>query len=493
MSERASRAGLVIILAVYALLASLYAVETPAWQVPDEPAHYNYVVHVATENRLPVLEAGDFDAGYLEEIKARRFPPEMSVEPIRYESHQPPLYYILAAGVYRLAVAVGAPTLLALRLFSVALGVISLALAYRAVRILIPRQPIIALGATAFAATLPMHVAMTAGINNDVLTELILGIVAIAVLPSRPDGWTRRDIVRVGALLGLAFLTKMQSYVAFALACVCLYRDATGGTLDPRRLRWRHALQAAGLLGIAFVVASPWLVRNAIVYGLGDLLALQRHDLVVQGQLTTSDYLAVHGWPGLLRDGLQTTFQSFWGQFGWMGVLLDRRLYMALAVLSAAAVWGLVLYGARFLAIPPHERVHRLADPLLLTVWLLVPLAGYLWWNTRFVQHQGRYLFPALIPIGIAATVGLLELFRRPLRLTLIPLGIGIVILLVWGIVRRDLPLFPLALLLASGCGLYAAHYLHQWRHGLPLAVCYGGLAVLSALSLYVYILPALT
>ena len=30
-----------------------------------------------------------------------------------------------------------------------------------------------------------------------------------------------------------------------------------------------------------------------------------------------------------------------------------------------------------------------------------------MWYNLTFVQHQGRYLFPALIPIGTASALGL--------------------------------------------------------------------------------------
>jgi len=30
-------------------------------------------------------------------------------------------------------------------------------------------------------------------------------------------------------------------------------------------------------------------------------------------------------------------------------------------------------------------------------------------YNLKFVQHQGRYLFPALVPIGLAFALGLLE------------------------------------------------------------------------------------
>ena len=75
----------------------------PAWQAPDEPAHYNYIRYLAETGRFPVLQMGDYPHDYLEEIKSRRFPPDLSIDPIRYEYHQPPLYYSLAAPVYLLA------------------------------------------------------------------------------------------------------------------------------------------------------------------------------------------------------------------------------------------------------------------------------------------------------------------------------------------------------------------------------------------------------
>ena len=70
----------VFIIVAYLLTGILYAVRTPPWQAPDEPAHYNYVKYLAENHRLPVLQMGDYPHDYLEEIKAKRFPPEMSVD-----------------------------------------------------------------------------------------------------------------------------------------------------------------------------------------------------------------------------------------------------------------------------------------------------------------------------------------------------------------------------------------------------------------------------
>ena len=109
---------LLLVLLVYLALVALFAFKTPPWQNPDEPAHYNYVAYLATEGKLPVLQMGDYDGAYLERLKAEKFPPALSIDPVRYEFHQPPLYYLLAAPVYWLS----GGSLLALRLFSAVLG-----------------------------------------------------------------------------------------------------------------------------------------------------------------------------------------------------------------------------------------------------------------------------------------------------------------------------------------------------------------------------------
>ena len=50
---------------------------------------------------------------------------------------------------------------------------------------------------------------------------------------------------------------------------------------------------------------------------------------------------------------------------------------------------------------------------LLLACSGLLTLSTYLGYNLTFYQAQGRYLFPALIPLGLAWSFGLRESLRR--------------------------------------------------------------------------------
>jgi 4-amino-4-deoxy-L-arabinose transferase-like glycosyltransferase len=390
-----TRVLLAAIVIVYVAIGALYAALTPAWQVPDEPAHYNYVESLAEGEGFPVLEPSDYDQELLGELTSRGFPPELSTEPLEYEDHQPPLYYLLATPVFLLFDGM----LLPIRLVSVLLGAALLLVAFGVVRAVFPSEPAVALAATAFIAFLPQHVAMTAGVNNDVLGELVVAG-ALLLLVRYVSGGGDRPWVG-GLVLGLGLLTKTTAYISLGTAAVSI-------AIRWRRERhdWRWAAsQAVWMLIPALLLSAAWFARNGLTYGWPDLLGLGRHADVVAGQPRTSEWLAEFGWLGLVERLVQTTFRSFWGQFGWMGVPLPTRLYQLLTLLDLGVLGGFVwwLLDRR----RPRLTASQRAAVALLVVSCTFTVLAFLWYNLTFVQHQGRYLFPALIPIGSAVALGL--------------------------------------------------------------------------------------
>jgi 4-amino-4-deoxy-L-arabinose transferase-like glycosyltransferase len=385
---------LAAIAVAYVVIGVLYAVFTPTWQVPDEPAHYNYVRALAEGRGLPVIEIGDYDQDYLELLKSQRFPSELSIDSIEYEDHQPPLYYLLATPIYWLF----GGAVLSLRLLSVLIGAGVLVVAFGIVRTIFPARPALALVVAAFIAFIPQHVAMNAGVENDALAELVVAgtLWALVVyLGGYQRPWP------VGLLLATTLLTKTTAYGVVGVAVTAV---ALRWRLERRTWRWA-AGQLAWMLVPALVISAPWFIRNGIVYGWHDPLGLARHNAVVEGQPRSAEWLALYGWGGLLSRMARTTFQSFWGQFGWMGVVLPARIYQTLALLSALLAAGFLwwLLDRR----RPHLTPPQSASLLLLLVSCLLTVLSFLWYNLTFVQHQGRYLFPALVPIGTAVALGL--------------------------------------------------------------------------------------
>lgn len=375
------------------MIGILYAVYTPNWQVPDEPAHYNYIQHLAEVGSLPVLHEGDYDQNYLGQLTANGFPPHMSVDSLRYEHHQPPLYYLLATPVYRIMNG----SLLALRLFSLVLGAGVVILSGLAVICLFPRSVPLALTTAGFIAFLPQHVSMMAAVNNDSLAELWVALALWIMFRSRiaAPAAQRRTYWVLGFVIGMAFLTKTTVYaLAPALVLILVLR------VRRTRGKWKHL---AELFVPMLLLGMLWWGRNIAVYGWPDLMGLERHAAVVVGQPRTAEWLSEHGVVEVIVRFLRTTFTSFWGQFGWMGVLMDRRVYELLEIFSVIVLSG---FGIAFLRRPPITAVQR--DGLLVLFALgMVTIVQYLIYNLTFVQHQGRYLFPALLPFALSVSIGL--------------------------------------------------------------------------------------
>lgn len=398
---RAFWAGVLMLLVGFYAVGTLYAVYTPIWQAPDEPAHYNYIREIVETGQLPVIDFADYDQAYLSRLTSEGFPPELSVDSVRYEGHQPPLYYLLAIPVY----GASGGSVLVLRLFSLALGVVTVLGAVLATRTLFPGADWLALGVGVFVAFVPQHVAILASVNNDSLAGAVLavGLWQLFVMMRRgaddPADWAR-----VGVVVALAIATKTTVYL-FALAA------ALGWLLtvwDGRGWRpgWttRMVLVAAGWLVLPSVaVAGMWWGRNVLTYGWPDFLGLIQHDLVVIGQPRTAAWIELYGLGEVLRRLVTTTFNSFWGQFGWMGVPMPPRYYMAL--------WGFVALvltggGLALWAKPRVDADQRRGLAVLVAVTVLA-VAAFGYYNLSFVQHQGRYLFPALIPLGVGVMGGL--------------------------------------------------------------------------------------
>lgn len=421
---RSATFAFVGLLLVYGLIAALFATRIPAWQVPDEPAHYNYTRQVAQTGQLPVLEPSDWTANFSPPGPDKR---DIAYENLTYEDHQPPLFYLSAVPVFQLT----GGSLTALRLWSVFISLFSLIFAYLTLRAIFPAQAWVALAATAFMAFLPQRVHMMAGFNNDSLSEAMIALVVfLCVRMLLRRGALKsgeRDRVSVGALLGIGIATgvalwvKAQTYLLLPLIGIALLMALARGKIGVRAL--------VGVPVLALLIAAPWWLRNINLYGGTDFLGLQRHDAVVAGQLTSAQHLAEVGTGGFVRELLQTTFQSFWGQFGWMSIPIDRRLYIALlgfTVVSALLFVGWWLRdggrktedgertasadNASVLGLPSSVASSALT---LLACLALGAVLAFVWYNTKFVQFQGRYLYPGMIPIALMFTFGWQWVLRR--------------------------------------------------------------------------------
>ena len=396
------RFALPLLLLCYLVFAAYHASLVPTGQTgfqnaPDEAAHVLYARKLAA-GRLPTKESS-------------------ASEPKGYEWHQPPLYYGLAA----LLLPLGEK---AMRSASILCGLIGLLLIYRAARLLLPDEPIYALNAVGFSALLPTHIAITSTVNNDALLEVCFGWVLLLLFESLRSGFTLWRAGWLGLALGTALLTKATALLLLPIALLALLLFRRAGE-TPRSL-----LRGTGwTLTVMLAVCGWWLIRNGLLYG--EPLPLRAFQESFTGTAQAGDMAAqLGGWSGYFLLVGQWTFQSFWAVYGTMqdaerGIprFLEPRLYLLAGLLTLLSCLGLAV--AHFRSKTDLNQTQRAMLWLLFATLGLVALSffGFL---LRYFQTQGRYLYPAMLPLSLLFALG----WRYALPRRYAPLASGLLMAL---------------------------------------------------------------
>src|SRR4029453_350428 len=145
----------VFVLAFVVRLAYLFV--PPPFQSPDEYSHYSYVRFVHTFGHLPVQS-------------------NPATQPEELEFHQPPLYYILAAAIFRSTNFVNARPLLPMRFMNFLLSMFTIGIAYFFASSVFPENRFaVAIMCTA-VALLPTYSYLSATMRNGVLATFFASL-----------------------------------------------------------------------------------------------------------------------------------------------------------------------------------------------------------------------------------------------------------------------------------------------------------------------------
>lgn len=362
--------------------------QVPDVGAPDERQHANYVTHLLDGKGFPVLDPKD---------------PQLDEN---YQSHQPPLYYLLAAGWAKVVGAdPGDPSTGGrIRWLNVLFGIATVIGTAVAASVAFGRA---SLGWTAgaFVGLLPMFLALSGAIGNDpLLFALGAWFLAVSAIGIR-DGWTPARAALLGLAAGLGLLTK-TSALAFLLAIPIATWPDSGGSKKAKDLR---PLIIA--FGLALLIVLPWWLRNQSLYG--DVLGLRAFNSAFMGSPKAAIFVEGLGAKAYWLDMVGWwTLRSFFGAFGYMDLFLPDGLYRLLAALFL--VFAVIGMGFRGRIEDSPEGLQRRFSLVCGFVVLIVALQ-FLNFNAEYFQGQARYLFPALPAFGIVLALGV-ERLAGPLR-----------------------------------------------------------------------------
>jgi len=346
------------------------AAAVPPLFAPDESGHALYVRSVATQWDFPVLSGNRV---WAQETGADEF-------------IQPPVFYVAAAGVYRLF-GDSPRGLYAIRGLNAVLGTATVAVAYLLALTAARWRRDVALMAAAFAGLLPMAAANSASVSNDALTTLLsTALLLVVVKGTVRRSASARDCIMAAALLALLLNTKPSGVI---LAPTML-AWATLLKLHARR-RWWCPL---GAMLAGFGAALPWWVlRNRPAYG--DLLGINVNWPSAPGAL----HLRV------IRTTI-TWIRSAFVIYGGHNEISPKSVY--LIPITAMVAVGLVALAWRvWRGALSRRQVEDLAPLLTVCAGATAALYSY---GVAYDQGQGRYFMPALAALSVLVCMGLADL-----------------------------------------------------------------------------------
>jgi hypothetical protein len=460
---RAHAGGIVAVLCVYAAIRIfIFAAAFPLFNITDEGSHFlairmfaaghlpgkqlppvdpefarTFILYWSPEYthsqeyldrygpRIPLYQLSPQarQAAYGQTFYADKFK-DWSHKP-NFEAQAPPLYYIVAAGWYRLGAALGIKDwALAywIRFLNPIIYALLVWLCYKFVRKVYPERVFLHFAVPALIAVFPQDVFF--GMNRDVLSAPLTAAALLLMMKAVDRSDQNWSLVVASFLVGLTFLVEVSNCVLFGVLAATFW--FWGRRPDIPRLRKIWALNASALAAITPPLL--WMARNYLVIGnLTGFKAKMQELTWTTKPLADVFHHPLFSWDGLSYFLLQLT-RTFWhGEYLWHGHWMR----------SAGADWFYVFSSLLMLVVFSLSwvRQRRALSPLqmLAGVQALFLIAGSVLFlaaiSLPFDFHDcifpsrlrpffisGRIISGALLPFVLIYSIGLetvLNCFRK--------------------------------------------------------------------------------
>jgi 4-amino-4-deoxy-L-arabinose transferase-like glycosyltransferase len=420
---------------VAALLLFLFALSArfsmvaivPPWQGPDEPRQFEYARLlvdkrgqlwregrlIRMDDTVPELQSeiiASMARNHFWEYTNRPPPPVLPASfydlwqgsSSQLKQTYSPYHLFLAAVLLPFESAPLERQLYAARLASAVLSALTVLVAYRAGRELVPDDPFVAVVAAGFVATLPMHVFMGGVVNTDNVVTLLGGLAVLFATLVMRRGPNARRLVLLLVTIAFAVAAK-RAALALVPALVLALAVGLAGLQQcsfRRPLLMLCAALGVGLAGAALLTPLTR-VNDALEY-----YFLNEPDQIAR--LFDGRLMSPQTW-GLVPRYIVELHRSFWGVFGWYNVPMSPRYYQVLTAVTIGCGLGLLL---RLLTRqsgnePGHRQVALFGlYPLIVATLVLVAVVERLSYLDMTGNPQGRYLFVAIVPIGVLFALG---------------------------------------------------------------------------------------
>jgi len=367
------------------VFGTIYVFKVPLWAPSDERAHMSYIVAVAHTGNLPVI--GEDHA--------------------TYEAHQPPLFYVVAAGAYKIFESRGWQfSGYCLRTLCFVLHLAAFTIAILIYRQYLSRHREILLASVSLFAFDPSLLAFCCAISNDSLAFLIATIWGYLLCRNRFEVSSARHALLIGFVVGLGLLCKLTFAPFLVLSLLYSFR--------PGKVKQSLANCVCMILVVS-VMLAPWIWHNWLVYG-----AATAQARVIDISPPAGDLFHLN-WKSLLA------YHFVPSEFWMNEVKVPLWLQIGLVVAALIGVLGLF---RSFYSLGAWNHEERKFVLFCLATYS-INLAAWLW-TALFVQQGAvRWVFGSFFALAVVFSLGLLAWFQNCSERLRLTLGASIVLGLV--------------------------------------------------------------
>jgi len=451
-----------LIWACFLVRGFFYSSLFPLWEGYDEFSHFAYIQHLSNCHCLPIPQQSEVSTEIQESLRLVPLPwelrdmpspslthdaywnlssdvrndrrnqfanlsPQLAHEtatgtaPLFWEAQQPPLYYLLLLGPFRLMSTIGlAGRVLAIRYLSVAIASVVIPLAFRLASWVLADDQL-ALGVIAVIAAMPELLIETSRVGNDSLSIPLYTLLVLFTVKLIDEPGNAQYVWATGVALGCGLLTKEYFFTCLPVL-TAVFAWLCWRAKERRVQIILHGLQ---LGSIALVISGWWILRNYRYTGMwlwqpGEdparkvpILTLLRRASEVDWHNVVHDIFTSHIWFGNW---------SFLHVRGWM--------YTVMWYGTVLAAIGLVVYAGRAWrgrAIRDFSGVSTPAHTGLLALFYGFFCLGLSYHAvlTFILFHVstsiGWYLYCTVAVEIVLATIGFLAIFQKAGRYWILP------------------------------------------------------------------------
>lgn len=365
----------------------LYAIIIPFNYAPDEKLRFDIVDFIRKYKELPIggdsrLYYGEFGVTY---------------------AFKPYIAYVFSAAlcIFTDLLNINIEPFMVSRFFSVICGVGTIYFTYLICKKIFIKSKVKYI-VPIFLATIPQFAFLNSYVNQDSFMIFLSSITVFLWIEGVANNWEWDVVIKISIVNGLIMLTYMNGYsiiLCTVILVIITYKDKNA----------EFYKKTAIFVMIVILVSGWFFVRNLIIYNgelFGSSISLELQEKLAIESLKPSlrDVPYKHGFNMFTMivhtDWLKKCFMSFWALLGNMDIRLNSGYYFIYMVISVLTI--IVLINNMRRSLVNRNYGYNLKLRIVFIIEIFVVLIISMRYSTyKDFQPQGRYVYPAIIPIII--------------------------------------------------------------------------------------------